>query len=138
MSDDNPYESHAEAIAHPRDWRPFKYALAASLIIAIGAIIMIPIVQLYINNFKPTIGYGIRAEFRRLPADDAALIAWMKEQPGVINCHVNRDSDTTIVVYWNMSQNMAGPPTPELRDVFDTFGYKRLVSYDPHWRDEPQ
>ena len=135
MSNDNPYESSADTIPRPRDLRPFKYALVALLVIAIAAITLIPIVQLYINKFKPTIGYGIRAEFRSLPADDAALIAWMKEQPGVINCYVNRDSDTIIVVYWNMSQNVAGPPTPELRDVFDTFGYKRLVSFDPHWRD---
>jgi hypothetical protein len=84
---------------------------------------------------KVSVGYAVRAEFTQLPADDKALESWLAAQPGVVKVTTNRDPGA-IRVYWVMVQDVwKNPPVPDLRQVFEEFGYRELTDYDPHWTD---
>ncbi len=85
---------------------------------------------------KPSIGYGVRAQFTELPDDDSSLEAWLREQPGVVRVYVNRDPNA-IRIYWIMSQDLTGRPSaPDVRATFEQFGYKGITSYNGNWVDQ--
>jgi len=83
-------------------------------------------------HIRPSIHYGVSAEFTELPTDDAALEVWLSNQPGVYRAFVNRESHTVRIV-WGMSRDLSGnPPLPDLRRNFDRFGYAGLKQYEPN------
>jgi hypothetical protein len=56
-----------------------------------------------------------------MPADDEAMMAWLRSQPGVRQATVSRDGDKLILVYI-----MAVPsrgPMPEVLGAGEKFGY---------------
>ena len=76
-------------------------------------------------------GYGVEAEFSRLPGDDRALEQWLKVQDGVVphTVHVHRDNEdpTKLKVFFIMSQSGWGPPTPDLESKCSELGYHGSV-----------
>lgn len=88
------------------------------------------------RSIPATFSYGLQAEFAELPADDAALEAWLKAQPGVIDrlVHVKRTGNAVGVI-WMMTQTVGGePPAPDLLAAFERLGYRGRVRVDGDYR----
>jgi hypothetical protein len=76
--------------------------------------------------------YTVQAEFRELPPDDKGLEQWLLEQPGVDGGSVHRDGKRVVATWGNNRVYVWHPSTLNLRDEFEEFGYKEVVSYDEH------
>ena|SRR5262245_45910221 len=76
--------------------------------------------------FHASIGYEVEAEFAELPPDDAALEAWLKQQPGVLIVEVTRiESRKAIRIFLLMGQNLHyKPPVPNLEQACAELGYR--------------
>jgi hypothetical protein len=84
------------------------------------------------KKITPSYVYGIRAQFAALPANDAALEAWLSARPGVVRVHVIRKKNE-IDIIWIMSQDlMRSPPVPDVRAEFEKLGYMNLIAYEKH------
>lgn len=115
-----------------------KYTLRTLLVVIAVVGVLMLMARIAARAVKPSIGYGVRAQFTELPNDDSSLEAWLREQPGVVRVYVNRDADVNAIrVYWIMSRDLTGsPPAPDLRAKFTQFGYKGITSYDGNWVDQ--
>ena len=88
------------------------------------------------RNLKASFGYGVRATFEALPADDSGLEAWLASQPGVVRTYVHRDG-RVMRVGWIMVQNLAyEPPEPDVRAALEMLGYRGMTDFRPHDRCE--
>jgi hypothetical protein len=78
--------------------------------------------------FGPPVRYEVVAEFAELPPDDAALQAWLKQQPGVAVVIVSRPEPKKVVIHLLMSQNLHDkPPFPDVEKACAELGYKGQV-----------
>ena len=82
-----------------------------------------------------TARYDFHHEVRRpcaqLPADDSAMLDWIRDQPGITNCYVRRKENEVFVevfVGWMESRMLFDPeaPWPHVGTAFDLFGYKEV------------
>jgi hypothetical protein len=74
-----------------------------------------------------SIGYTVEAEFEEMPADDAALEAWLLTQPGVARAIVGEHTGqpNKLVVTLIMVRNTWGqPPFPNLESKCEELGYR--------------
>jgi hypothetical protein len=71
-----------------------------------------------------------RVEYGKMPASDAALIDWLKSQPGVNEVSVHRDGKTLAITY----EIKAGHPMPNVLDQADTLGYAERGSFSGDMR----
>lgn len=87
-----------------------------------------------IVQMRASIGYGIRAEFTTLPADDHEFEQWFASQPGVAKSFVKRNGNSVGVI-WVQVQTVSSrmPPVPDYRAAFERFRYRGMVSFDPNW-----
>jgi hypothetical protein len=69
--------------------------------------------------------YHVRAAYAGLPADDRALEAWLRAQPGVRNVAVGREANVLVVTY---ERAAADPPLGLLAEC-DRLGYTGRGSF---------
>jgi hypothetical protein len=111
--------------------RWFKWTFVFAMIAAVVAVSG----WLILRNVSVSVGYGVRAEFEEFPVDDKPLVEWLASQKGVVKAVSSRETGA-IRVYWIMTQRFQSEsPVPDLRQEFERFGYRRLISYDGNWFD---
>jgi hypothetical protein len=71
--------------------------------------------------------YAQRIEYTTLPADDAALVEWLRAQPGVSGAAVSREG-RVLVVSFSM-RTMGSAPGPDVIAEAERFGYQGRGSF---------
>jgi hypothetical protein len=107
-------------------------SLLLTSIVALGAFVLLLAVWFHLLPlFLPYIpmDYVVEAEFQELPPDDKELEEWLFAQPGVYIGFVERDNRRIVAVWGNCRTSYYDPVTPNLRDEFEKFGYKGIISY---------
>jgi hypothetical protein len=81
----------------------------------------------FCHNVHASLGYVVEARFEKMPANDKALVEWLRSQPGVIPHHVaigRFENGKLLYVSFTMSRNLAGqPPFPDLNGEVSGLGY---------------
>lgn len=62
-----------------------------------------------------------RIVYKTMPAEDEAMTAWLRSQPGVKQATVSRDGDTLILVFVMAASSR--DPEPEILPAGEKFGY---------------
>jgi hypothetical protein len=73
--------------------------------------------------------YVVEAEFEELPPDDEALQKWLLGQSGVYIGGIERRRNRIVAVWGNTKTFYWNAVTPNLRDQFENFGYKKPLLY---------
>jgi hypothetical protein len=92
-----------------------------------GALIMLGAVAIY--QATSTSWYRVRVSYTTYPADDEALTAWLRSQPGVSNVTVVREGGTVLISHgWPTGfrrRPIPGPSLQAILDEADRLGYKQ-------------
>ena len=102
--------------------------LLTRLIIVVGVLVIVTTVGwlLIRPRLFASMGYVVADEFSRMPADDVALVEWLKQQPGVVEhaVYAHREGKTLKVDFIQV-KNLAGSPQfPALDERAGELGYQ--------------
>jgi hypothetical protein len=111
--------------------RSRKFLIGALCLVAIYVVyITVSVLSWFVGEilYQP-IDFGVVAEFRELPPTDDELKQWLVKQPGVYIGLVQRHGNTVSLIWGHTHRRLSDPITPAVRDEFERFGCKGLVSY---------
>ncbi|MEZ0266727.1 MAG: hypothetical protein ACAI43_18520 [Phycisphaerae bacterium] len=98
--------------------------------LAVAFVILAGIVFWIGTSIHASMGYSVQATFTTLPPNDDSFIAWLKAQAGIVQAHVDRETndrraETVLRVRLIQVQNLFGRPGfPEGIDrACEQFGY---------------
>jgi hypothetical protein len=73
-----------------------------------------------------SLSYSVEARFDALPKTDNELVAWLKDQPGIVpnTVHTKRSGRTLEVGFIQVRNGLGQPRFPELEAKSKQFGYR--------------
>lgn len=91
---------------------------------------------------EPGMFYSVSAQFQELPDSDDPLQEWLRSQPGVVDSHwsprITRAGKSVTVGWHHMKTWRRDPVTPNLREQFESFGYRGLFKYEEAKRQDTE
>jgi hypothetical protein len=108
-----------------------KWILASSVFLVIGGIVWYSLISL-----KTPYAFSVETSFAVTPADDEALISWLRAQPGVIAkwVWVERRGKVLRVNFSQERDSWGEPPIPDLDSKCKELGYLGAAG---RFRDSP-
>ena len=98
------------------------------IILAALVLAMIPTVSWLIGRHYvyASMGYSMFDHFSQMPSDDNQLVAWLKQQPGVVEhtVHVERQGDSLHVIFIQVRNMARHPSLPLLDERVIQLGYQ--------------
>jgi hypothetical protein len=99
------------------------------VLIAVAVLAAVAAAGWYGQHWLPAdVSYALDAEFAAVPADDEALAAWVRAQPGVYLALVQRErvgDRWRVEVIFGITRNgWQQPPLPDLDRGADELGYR--------------